>query len=1017
MSDSDDDDMDILPPMIGHSVKFERIPETPSVDSGAATKTAAAAKKKQMKRMESRAFDTNTTESQFSHFAKNKGQMMLPDLKGAMGLMGLGKGNDELATLLFKAIDSTGSNKISGKEYVHALECMVKGELDEKLKFAFKIMDAEKKGALNADDLKKVLSTFYRSYNSLLGVTEEDDAHQVNVKDVKEVVKTFDKNKSGDITESEWIAGIKAHPDIFSSLAHIVDPEAALKHWTKSAKIVDELARLLAMLEGTAGSASTKTVPAAGLPTDAPPVPPQSPAAGAPLHSAERTLPRLGTKTMMLDPEKGRPKVLQSMSHHLLLLKKHLDVMRSNMDHLKPVSALPVTLRARRASRAIKQVAQAGASQAIVASNSTIAEDDVELTKIVTNQDLMNTYTENDWSVLRQRMAAFEKAPVVAFGSPYWNTSLSIMQGIQLSAVRATSEGNRPLSRHDFCVRDKYTLKPSSISPGENDRDPVDRRVKFYDYAPRAFYLLRTSWGLTPREYITTCGPGQIISNLVLGSLTALSRMRSEGKSGDFFYTTGDSRYMLKTIAKREFQTFRDMLPEYVRHMTVDNLNSATDPTPGLNSLICKFCGLHKMKTVVNKRVEKIYFVIMSNCNPPDDMMTLHRRLDLKGSYRGRTAVKGHEEKRKLKQMPLNQKYNEILKDNDFDAMVHSIGSIRIGPKKTRLLRKIMNADVKFLNRHHIMDYSLIIGCHYKVKCHNELSRRPTTDFNDPSQQLREVLDARPSLKMDEINRGDYNQPKLVNFGFKSDNFVTAEEVSKRSSMADLGAGAASKQKPAAALKTHGFLDKKNTHVSLFSGRWQRKYFELHNMFLYYWDEEKDRKKDGGKKWKGCWNLLRVDNLKLDTDKKELTINFDDVDYKKGTGYTTKTVKSNDLSELREWQRAIQERLDYFQSGELEAEYKRKCEAQDAAANGTAPVLHDDPSEKKEVTRLHDDHVLWGISAHDKSCTYFVGIVDCFTTFDRTRSISYFFEGSTKSNVPPDLYAKRFYNVNKGRFA
>ena len=93
------------------------------------------------------------------------------------------------------------------------------------------------------------------------------------------------------------------------------------------------------------------------------------------------------------------------------------------------------------------------------------------------------------------------------------------------------------------------------------------------------------------RDYITSCGPGKILSNLIIGSLTAISRMQSEGKSGDFFYRTGDSRYMMKTIAQEEYQTFRKMIPEYVQHMTVENLD-AKPPTPGLNSLICKFCGL-----------------------------------------------------------------------------------------------------------------------------------------------------------------------------------------------------------------------------------------------------------------------------------------------------------------------------------------------------------------------------------------------------------------------------------------
>jgi len=477
---------------------------------------------------------------------------------------------------------------------------------------------------------------------------------------------------------------------------------------------------------------------------------------------------------------------------------------------------------------------------------------------------------------------------------------------------------------------------------------------------------------------------------------------------------------MLKTIAKKEFQTFRDMLPEYVQHMTVDNLNDRENPTPGLNSLICKFCGLHKMKTVVNGKVEKIYFTIMLNCNPADNMMQLHRRLDLKGSYRGRTTVKDLKEKIALKQMDLNQKYEPILKDNDFDEFVHSIGTIRIGPQKTRLLRQVMNADVKYLKRHHIMDYSLIIGCHYKVKAHSELDRRPTQDFNNPAFQLRQVLKAPASMKRSEFGKKGLSKPALVNMGEKGD-LATRLPGTPRSSMADLTAPiSAVKEKK----RTSGLLEKYNNKFSAWQGRWSTRYFELHNMFLYYWDNEAMRKKDNGKQWKACWNLMRLEEIKLNRAEKTITLNFDDVE--KDISFTTKTIRHSDLSVLAEWYDAIQERLNYFQSGEMEAEWRRKEASRDAAqsssgvSNSTAiaaAAAAAAPKVEAAATQLCDDHVLWGISAPDDSAIYFIGIVDCFTTFDSTRSISYFFEGSTKSNVPPDLYAKRFYNVNKGRFA
>ena len=45
-------------------------------------------------------------------------------------------------------------------------------------------------------------------------------------------------------------------------------------------------------------------------------------------------------------------------------------------------------------------------------------------------------------------------------------------------------------------------------------------------------------------------GPGNMLSNLMLGSLSTLAEISSEGKSRSFFYFTSDGKYMVKTVHK-----------------------------------------------------------------------------------------------------------------------------------------------------------------------------------------------------------------------------------------------------------------------------------------------------------------------------------------------------------------------------------------------------------------------------------------------------------------------------------
>jgi len=180
----------------------------------------------------------------------------------------------------------------------------------------------------------------------------------------------------------------------------------------------------------------------------------------------------------------------------------------------------------------------------------------------------------------------------------------------------------------------------------------------------------------------------------------------------------------------------------------------------------------------------------------------------------------------------------------------------------------------------------------------------------------------------------------------------------------------------------------------------------------YYWKDAAASRGHGRTQWTGAWNLLRVDTLVLDEEEHTLTLNFDDIRAGKGCDVTQKVLKCSDLEILKRWETSIRERMHYFRSGELEASFVRQLKKKKL----TKKSLAKDGSEPPLPKQLHDDQKLWGITSIDNSAVYYIGIVDCFTTFDTTRGISYFFEGSNKSNVPPDMYARRFFNVNKTRF-
>ena len=311
--------------------------------------------------------------------SRGDNKMTLTHFRKAMGLLGLGKGNAPLVELLFRAIAPKGEGVITQKEYIAALKTLISGSPEEKIRFGFTLLDKDNTNKVTGDDIKNILSILYRSYNTLLGysngVGHDENRREVSVDDVEEVVKRFDTDHNGDIQFSEWMLGIQRHQDIFTHLAHIVDPEQALRRWNEVSSLVDHLETMLVRTFDGGESdtfkstyrrsaeiasrlfretmkkkrATTKELDDKGIDASPPssplPPPPSKPKSSAPT-------PPPGLKARKDRVESADSSVTGSGSEEILkqlrYIRNALDEMRTDMDYLQPVSVLPQTLTERR---------------------------------------------------------------------------------------------------------------------------------------------------------------------------------------------------------------------------------------------------------------------------------------------------------------------------------------------------------------------------------------------------------------------------------------------------------------------------------------------------------------------------------------------------------------------------------------------------------------------------------------------------------------------------------------------
>ncbi|KAJ6774301.1 PHOSPHATIDYLINOSITOL-4-PHOSPHATE 5-KINASE [Salix purpurea] len=246
---------------------------------------------------------------------------------------------------------------------------------------------------------------------------------------------------------------------------------------------------------------------------------------------------------------------------------------------------------------------------------------------------------------------------------------LNLQLGIRYS-VGKHAQILRDLKPSDFDPREKFWTRfppeGSKITPPHQSSD-----FRWKDYCPVVFRHLRELFQVDPADYmLAICGND------------ALRELSSPGKSGSFFYLTQDDRFMIKTVKKSEVKVLIRMLSSYFQHVCRYE-----------NSLVTKFFGVHCVKPIGGSKTR---FIVMGNLFCSE--YRIHRRFDLKGSSHGRTTNKPEDEideTTTLKDLDLNYVFR--LQRNWFQEFINQI-----------------DRDCEFLEAEKIMDYSLLVGLHFR---------------------------------------------------------------------------------------------------------------------------------------------------------------------------------------------------------------------------------------------------------------------------------------------------------------
>ncbi|CAA2962973.1 phosphatidylinositol 4-phosphate 5-kinase 6-like [Olea europaea subsp. europaea] len=264
----------------------------------------------------------------------------------------------------------------------------------------------------------------------------------------------------------------------------------------------------------------------------------------------------------------------------------------------------------------------------------------------------------------------------ISKGHKNYELMLNLQLGIRHAVGRPAPATSLDLKDTAFDPKEKIWTR---FPPEGSKHTPPHQSCEFKwkDYCPLVFRTLRKLFKVDPADYmISICGND------------ALRELSSPGKSGSFFYLTHDDKYMIKTMKKSEVKVLKRMLPAYYNHIRVFE-----------NSLVTKFFGLHCVK-MTGPAQKKVRFVIMGNLFCTE--YAIHRRFDLKGSSHGRLSEKVESE----------IESTTTLKDLDLNFI------FRLQKSWFQEFRRQVDRDCDFLEQERIMDYSLLVGIHFKEISH-----------------------------------------------------------------------------------------------------------------------------------------------------------------------------------------------------------------------------------------------------------------------------------------------------------
>ncbi|CAL8336936.1 unnamed protein product [Lota lota] len=143
------------------------------------------------------------------------GLLTFYEFKRFFGLKNLSESSDAYAMSMFSAFDMNGDGYMDFMEYVAALSLVLKGEVQQKLRWYFKLYDVDGSRCINHDELLLMI----RSIRAINGAHNDMSAEDF----VNMVFDKIDINGDGELSYEEFMEGIQNDETLLRALTQSLD--------------------------------------------------------------------------------------------------------------------------------------------------------------------------------------------------------------------------------------------------------------------------------------------------------------------------------------------------------------------------------------------------------------------------------------------------------------------------------------------------------------------------------------------------------------------------------------------------------------------------------------------------------------------------------------------------------------------------------------------------------------------------------------------------------------------------